>query len=170
MATSQTAAPNVDAPRGEVIGIYDDRQSAQKIQQVIASAGISKQKVLVDDHISPSTQLEALSTTSGPEAGFLIGAFYGGAVGLVIALSAPFLIDGMAVNSASNRLLILGATVVGGLLGLLFGRQIYNAQPKEQKQKSDPSIPRTFRIVVNGSQSEIERAKGVVRDIEIYQK
>lgn len=168
--TSQTVAPNVDAPSGEVIGVYDDRQSAQKIQQAIASAGISKQKVLVDDHISPSTHLEALATTSGPEAGLLIGAFYGGVVGLVLALTAPFLIDGMAVNSASSRWLILGATVVGGLLGLLFGKQIYDAQPKGQQQKSDPSIPRTFRIVVNGSKSEIEQAKGIVRDIEVYHK
>ncbi len=168
--TSQTVAPNVDAPAGETIGIYNDRQSAQKIRQAIASAGISKQNVLVDDHISPSTHLEALSTTSGPEAGFLIGAFYGGVVGLVIVLTAPFLVEGMAVDSTSSRLLILGATVVGGLLGLLFGKQIYDAQPKEQRQKSDPSIPRTFRIVVQGSQDEIEQAKGIVRDIEVNQQ
>ena len=168
--TSQTAAPNVDAPSGEVIGVYNDRRSAQKIQQAIASAGISKQNVMVDDHISPSTQVEALATTSGPEAGFWIGAFYGGVVGLVIALTAPFVVEGMAVNSTSSRLLILGATVVGGLLGLLFGKQIYAAQPKGQKQKSDPSIPRTFRVVVNGSKDEIEQAKGVVRDIEVNQQ
>jgi hypothetical protein len=166
--TSQTVAPNVDAPPGEVIGIYDDRQSAQKIRQAIASAGISDQNVLVDDHVSPSSHLEALATTSGPEAGLLIGAFYGGVVGLVIALSAPFVVDGMAVDSSSSRLLILGATVVGALLGWLFGQRIYSAQPKGQKQKSDPSIPRTFRVVVDGSRDEIQQAKKVVRDIEIY--
>lgn len=160
--TSQTIVPN-----GQIIGIYDDRTSAQEIQQAIESAGISSQKVSIDDHVAPHAELAAIGTTSGGEAGFLIGAFYGGILGVIAVVIASTVVDGLATNSSFNRLLIAGLTALGAIAGLIYGKQVYAAQPKGQKQKSDPSIPRTFRVVVSGSQNEVEKAMSVVRDIEI---
>lgn len=160
--TSQTIVPN-----GQVIGIYNDRKSAKEMQQAIESAGISAQKVSIDDHVAPGPELEALGTTAGGEAGFLMGAFYGGTLGVIAIVIGTIAVDGLAANSSFNRLLIVGLTAVGAIAGLIYGKQVYAAQPKEQKQKSDPSIPRTFRVVVSGSRSEVEQAMNVVHDIEV---
>lgn len=159
--TFQTTVPN-----GEVIGIYNDRASASEILQAIASSGIPDQKVSIDDHVTYEGKLKAMGTTTGGEAGFLLGAFYGGILAMAAATTTPVLMN-IPANSTFNRLLILGFTIVGGVVGLISGKQAYAKQSKEQKQKSDPSIPRQFRVVVQGSQDEVEQAKSVVRDVEV---
>ncbi len=152
---------------GEVIGVYNDRNSALEIKQAIESAGLSTQKVSIDDHVTPEAQLKALGTTSGSEAGFLLGTFYGGMLSILAATAAAYWLDGVAANSTFTRLLIVGISLGSGILGLILGKRNYDAQPLEQKQKSDPSIPRNFRVVVSGSSDEVSQARRVVRDIEI---
>lgn len=155
-------------PDGSVVGVYNDREAAQEIQQAISSVGVSAQNVVIDDHITPKAQLDAMGTIVGGEAGLLLGAFYGGVIGLVVAIILPNLVDSVTPNSAFNRLLIVASALAGALVCWAYGKRNYAKQSKDQKQKGDPYMPRTFRVVVRGSEQEINKAKEAVRNIEIY--
>ena len=166
MKSQVTSSQVISSAKGKVIGVYKDRGSALKIKQAIESAGLSNQKVLIDDHVTPAGQVEAIGTTSGGEAGFLLGTLYGGFISILAATSAAYWLD-IDASSTLPRLLIVGISLAGGLIGLISGKRNYDVQPKDQKQKSDPSIPRNFRVVVSGSEDEVNKAKSVVRDIEV---
>lgn len=155
-------------PNGEVIGVFDDRQSALKVQKAIASSGIPTQKVSIDTPPSSGGSAiaqaseKARGTTWGGEAGILIGGFYGGVIGIIVGVIVPFWVDGIGLNSASNRLLLLGLTLAGAVIGFIYGNQALAAQKK--KQKENPSMLTAFRVVVNGSQDEIAQARRVLNE------
>ncbi len=97
----------------------------------------------------------------------MLGIFYGGMLSILAATSAAYWLDGVAANSTFTRLLIVGISLGGGILGLIFGKRNYSGQPLDQKQKSDPLIPRSFRVVVSGSSDEVSQARSIIRDIEV---
>lgn len=165
MKSKVTSSQVTVSSKGEVVKVYKDRNSAMELKQAVESAGVSR--VLIDDHITPEAELESLGVTSGPQAGFLLGTFYGGMLSILAATSAVYWLDSVSANSTFTRLIIVGLSLGGGIVGLIAGKRNYDAQPIAQKQKSDPSIPRTFRVVVDGSTDDVNKAKSVVRDREI---
>ena len=164
MKSQVTSSQVTVSPKGEVVKVYKDRNSAMELKQAVESAGVSR--VLIDDHITPEAQVESLGVTSGAQAGFLLGTFYAGLLSILAATSAVYWLN-VSANSTFTRLIIVGLSLGGGIVGLIAGKRNYDAQPVDQKQKSDPSIPRTFRVVVDGSQEDVNKAKDVVRDREV---
>ncbi len=160
--TNQT----IQKPTDKVIGTFGDRQSALSAQQAIESAGIPAQKISLSGYNSPSAQVDAIGTTIGGEVGFWIGAFYGGVLGLFTVLTITTW-SSIEANSTFSRLLILGFTVVGALLGIIKGKQNLSKQPIEQKEKGDSSIPQSFRITVNGSPDEMDTARRIVNEMGV---
>lgn len=144
-------------PSSETIGTFTSREAAAAAKQAIESAGIAPENISVSGQRSDRNQIEAMGTTVGGEAGFWVGGFYGGILGLVVTLSLTTWTS-MPDNSNFGRLLILGFTVAGAVLGLLSGKRIHAQQSLVQKKKGDPTIPQSFEIIVSGSPEEIEKA------------
>ncbi|NEQ32944.1 MAG: hypothetical protein F6K04_18415 [Leptolyngbya sp. SIO4C5] len=152
--TSQTMNKN-----NSVIASFSDRQSAVEAKSTITAAGIPNEKIAIDDYIKPRSQVAAIGTTAGGEAGLWLGLGYGGVLGIIAAAALSFFNGGTLDNSLFNRLVILGIAVAGGVVGGIYGKQLFNARSRKEQQKADPTIPRQFRIVINGSQTEIEQAQ-----------
>lgn len=161
MATTMTTeVPSVK--NDKIVGAYKTQKEANQVRSEIESAGIEGRKLSVEGFIDPEAQIEAIGTTTGGEAGLLLGGLYGSFVGTFAATSVPYWTD-IAADSGFNRLLILGITVAGALIGWIAGKKELEGKSLRQKQKSDPGIPRSFCVVVDGSASEIDRARQVVR-------
>ena len=155
--TSQSIQSN-----SQVIGVFDNRRAAADAQKTVTSAGISAQKVSIDGDISTTAQVAAQGTTVGSEAGLWMGAFLGGTLGVIVVASlASF--TGAAPNSSLNRWLIVGLTAAGAVVGAISGKNIRDAQPRSQQKVGNPSLPRTFRLVVEGSPEEIDQARQAIQ-------
>lgn len=160
MAISMTTeVPSVK--NDKIVGAFKSQQEANEILSAIESAGVPKNKLSIEGFIDPEAQIEAIGTTTGGEAGLLLGGLYGSFVGVLAATLVPSWTN-IAADSSFNRLLILGITAAGALIGWIAGKQALSAQSARQKQKGDPGMPRTFCVVVDGSKSEIEAARQVV--------
>ncbi|MGB3768604.1 MAG: hypothetical protein WA947_18770 [Phormidesmis sp.] len=160
MATTMTTeVPSVK--NDKIVGAFKTQDEANYVRSEIESAGISSKNLSVEGFIDPEAQIGAIGTTTGGEAGLLLGGLYGSFIGILAATSVPYWTD-IAANSGSNRLLILGITAVGALIGWVAGKKELEGESVRQKQKSDPGIPRSFCVVVDGSPSEIDRARQVV--------
>ncbi len=153
-------------PNGETIGVFDDRQSALKVQTAIASSGIPTQKISIDNSLSANdlgsvqTLEKARGTTTGGKAGLLVGGFYGGVIGIITSVIVPYWVDGISLNSPANRLLLAGITLGGAAIGFVYGNRALAIQ--KQKQTENPSASTSFRLVVSGSQDEIAQARRVL--------
>ena len=161
MAVSMTTeVPSVK--NDKIVGAFKTQQEANDIISAIQEAGVPKAKLSVEGFIDPEAQIEAIGTTTGGEAGFLLGGLYGSFAGILAATSIPYWTD-IAANSGTNRLVILGITAAGALIGAIAGKQTRDAQSPNQKQKSNPKMPRNFCVVVDGSEDEIKQAREVVK-------
>jgi len=118
------------------------------------------------DILFPEADVEAIGTTIGGEAGFLLGGFYGALISILVVTSIATWTD-IAADSSFTRLLAVGLTLAGGLLGWLSGKQALANQPLAQKKKGNPDIPRSFCVRVNGSPSELKKARGVITQSRI---
>lgn len=160
MATTMTTeVPSVK--NDKIVGAFKTKEDANYVRSEIESAGINGRKLSVEGFIDPEAQIGAIGTTTGGEAGLLLGGLYGSFVGILAATAVPSWTD-IAANSGFNRLLALGITAAGALIGWIAGKKELEGASIQQKQKSDPGIPRSFCVVVDGSASEIERARQVV--------
>ena len=146
----------------KIVGAFKTEQEANEVRSAIKSAGIADDKLSIEGFIDPEAQISAIGTTTGGEAGLLLGGLYGSFLGILAATSVPYWTD-IAANSGFNRLLVLAITVAGALIGLIAGKQAMQRQSVKQKRKGDQTIPRSFCIVVDGSKSEIEQARRVVK-------
>ncbi len=161
MATTMTTeVPSVK--NDKIVGAFKTQEEANYVRSEIESAGINGKKLSVEGFIDPEAQIGAIGTTTGGEAGLLLGGLYGSFVGTLAATSVPYW-TGIAADSGFNRLLILGITVAGALIGWSAGKKELESESVRQKKKSDPGIPRSFCVVVDGSASEIDRARQVVK-------
>ena len=160
MTISMTAeVPSVK--NDKIVGAFKTQQEANNVRSKIEELGIESSKLSVEGFIDPEAEIGAIGTTTGGEAGLLLGGLYGSFIGILAATAVPYWTD-IAANSGFNRLLILGITAAGALIGLIAGKQALKGQPLRQQQKGDPGIPRSFCVVVNGSASEIEKSRQVV--------
>lgn len=155
-----TEVPSVK--NDKIVGAFKTREEANRVRSaIINSKGVSDSKVSVEGFIDPEAQIGAIGTTTGGEAGFLLGGLYGSFVGILAATSVPYWTD-IAANSGFNRLLIVGITLAGALMGWGAGKQAMKRQSVRQKQKGNPGIPRSFCVVVDGSKRDIEQARQAV--------
>lgn len=167
--TSQSVRPDQPSMRSkdEIIANYNNRQSAQKVQEAIESAGLPIDKVAIDDRTSLRSKLEAMGTITGGAAGFWMGAFYGGVLGVIIVPILAYWNESMYANSNFNRLLILGLTVGGAVLGAFTGKAAFEAQPQEQKDKTDPNASNIFRVVVRAPESSLGDVREIARKMDV---
>ncbi|HEY9736296.1 MAG TPA: hypothetical protein V6D06_08440 [Trichocoleus sp.] len=147
---------------GEVIGVFTDHRGAMKLKEAIQSAGVSPQKVQIDDRISPINQIYALGTTTGSQAGLLIGAAYGGIVGILFLFLVLVPFTGMTDYSNISSLTTTSFALVGAVLGWIAGKGFHATASQENKLKGNPNVPRNFRVVVDGSDDEIREAHQVM--------
>lgn len=141
----------------EFIGAFNSRQEAQQFKQAIESTGISGDRVMINDEVSTYNQVAALGTTVGYEAGLVTGAFFGGVVGVILAIIQGFYFP--TATQTPGRLVVFGLASVGAIMGALFARRIRNNHLPEQKTKGNPDVPRNFRVMVSGSEDEIRQAR-----------
>lgn len=162
--TSTTMTTEVPSVKNDkIVGAFRTREEANHVRSAIVdSKSVADDKVSVEGFIDPEAQIGAIGTTTGGEAGFLLGGLYGSFVAILVSTSVPYWTD-IAANSGFNRLLIVGITLAGALIGWIAGKQAMKAQSVRQKQKGNPDIHRSFCVVVDGSDREIERARQVVK-------
>lgn len=148
-------------PTSETIGIFDDRKTALEAKEAIEATGVTSENVSITAFTSGPNQLDAMGTTVGGEVAFWLGGAYGGVIGLVTTLTLTTWTS-LPDNSNLGRLIILGFTVVGAILGLIGGKRFHAKQPIKQQQKGDPSIPQSFKVTVAGSSQDIEKANNAI--------
>lgn len=149
----------ITANQQAVIGIFETSQEANQAREKIQSAGINADQITIDDHVEPYIQVNALGTTTGAEAGLLLGILYGATAGIILVAAYSVLTTGEFVNSPFNRYLVAAFTVIGGLTGAVSGQRLRSAALPAQKQKGNPDIPRRFRLVVFGDDDLIRQAR-----------
>ncbi|KPQ36873.1 MAG: hypothetical protein HLUCCA11_05105 [Phormidesmis priestleyi Ana] len=163
---AQMAAKTPSPQHSNIVGVFKTRESAVEARTAILATGIAEPKVLVEGYTDPEADVEAIGTTIGGEAGFLLGGFYGALISILVVTSIATWTD-IAADSSFTRLLAVGLTLAGGLLGWLSGKQALANQPLAQKKKGNPDIPRSFCVRVNGSPSELKKARGVITQSRI---
>ena len=148
------------AQNQKVIAIFEDWNAASKAKQAIQNAGLAAQKVSIDDHIDPYVQVASMGTTVGRQAGTLLGAFYGGVLGVIFATIESTWVHGQMDVSPFNQLAVVAFTVAGALIGSISGQRFRMAELPARKEVGNPDIPRRFRIVINsGNPDEIAQAQ-----------
>jgi hypothetical protein len=143
----------------EIVAIFENRHEADQAKQTIQNSGIDGRKVMIDDHVEPYTQVAAMGTTVGGEAGLLLGAFYGGVVGVIAVVIASVWTTGHYTVSRPEQLAVIGFAIAGAVLGSLSGKGLRRMQPAGQKIKGNPDAPRRFRLMVQGSTNEVLQAQ-----------
>ncbi|HEY9761131.1 MAG TPA: hypothetical protein V6D07_01335 [Trichocoleus sp.] len=147
---------------GEIIGVFNNHRGALELKEAIQSAGVAPQKVQIDDHLSPTNQVFNLGTTTGGQAGLLIGAAYGGIVGILFVFLVLVPFTGASDYSNVSPLSIALFTLVGGVLGWVAGKGFHATASQEDKLKGNWKAPRNFRVVVSGNDDEIQRAHQIM--------
>lgn len=143
----------------EVIAIYNDRSEADSAKQTIQNSGIDPQQIQIDNHVEPYNQVAAMGTTVGGEAGLLVGAFYGGVVGIMAVAIGSVLTTGQYTVSTPEQLAVAGFTIGGAVVGALAGKGLRSAQPAGEKMKGNPDVPRRFRVTIEGSTNDVLQAQ-----------
>jgi hypothetical protein len=143
----------------EVIAIYTERSQADNARQTLQNSGIDPQQISIDDHVEPYNQVAAMGTTVGGEAGLLVGAFYGGVVGVMAVVIASVWTTGQYTVSTFEQLAVVGFTIAGAVVGAVTGKGLRAAQPAGQKVKGNPDMPRRFRVMVEGSPNQVVQAQ-----------
>ncbi len=141
-----------------VIAVFNSRQEADQAKQTIEDADL-RQRISIDDHVSPSIQVAALGTTTGGQAGFLMGAVLGGCLGLIATIIVAFWLTGGYPNSNTSRIAVVASAIVGAFFGGSLGKAMLAMQPADQKIKGNPYASRQFRLMVEGNRDEIRRAQ-----------
>jgi hypothetical protein len=146
----------------EVIAIFNQRSEADKAKQAIQNSGLAPQQVMIDDHVDPYNQVAAMGTTVGGEAGLLVGAFYGGVVGVLAVVIASVWTTGQYTVSTFEQLAVIGFAGAGAVVGALAAKGLRTAQPAGQMAKGNPDVPRRFRVLVEGNTNEVQQAQQAV--------
>jgi hypothetical protein len=142
-----------------VVAVFKNRHEADQAKQAIQASGLNESQVFIDDHVSPSIQVAAQGTTVGGEAGFLLGGFFGGVLGLIATIIAAYWFTGHYPASAASRWVVVVSAITGALLGSLVGKGLRASQPADQKIKGNPNLPRQFRLMVAGGRDQIRQAQ-----------
>jgi len=150
------------AQKREVIAIFKNRSEADNAKQAIQNSGIAPQQIMIDDHVEPYIQVAAMGTTVGGEAGLLVGAFYGGVVGVIAVVIASVWTTGQYTVSTFEQLAVVGFTIAGAVVGALAAKGIRNAQPAGQMIKGNPDMPRRFRVMIEGSTNDVQQAQQAI--------
>lgn len=144
----------------EIIGNFSTRQEAQDFKQAVESAGISGDSIMINDDVTVYNEVAAQGTTVGSEAGLVLGAFYGGTVGIILATIQGFYIP--TDTLLPGQLIIAVLTLVGAVVGAIAAKRIRADHLPEQRTKGNPDIPRRFRVEVAGSENDINQARRVM--------
>jgi hypothetical protein len=144
------------------IAVYDNLSAAQQAQQSLEQANLSLQNVRIEGDISDYETVAAMGTTVGAEAGLLIGAFFGGTLGILFFTLYSTLVYGELVNTNVGRIAIIGLAIAGSLLGVLVGNRVRSAHLPNQNQKGNPNAPRRFRLLAAGHTDDIAKAAEVL--------
>jgi hypothetical protein len=154
---------------GEVIGVFNNHRGALQLKEAIQAAGVEPQKVEIDDRISPLNQIYALGTTSGGQAGLLIGAAYGGILGILFVFFILLPFTGATDYSNISPLSIALFTLIGGALGWASGKGFKSSASPEDQLKGNPNVPRNFQVVVKGNEDEVRRAHQIMLQQSVAQ-
>jgi hypothetical protein len=143
----------------EVVAVFSSRREADQAKQTLQTAGLGGQQFYIDDHVSPSVQVAAQGTTVGKEAGFLIGLFLGGVVGLVATIIITFWMTGDYPQSNLSRIMVLVSALAGAMIGTGLGKANFARKPVEEQIKGNPIPPRRYRLMILGSKDDMREAQ-----------
>ncbi len=143
----------------EIVAVFKSRQEANQAKQTIQASGLNGQQILIDDSIPADLQLAAQGTTTGREAGFLMGITLGGILGLIATIIVVYQLTGHYPSSVASRLAVLASAIAGGVFGAGAGRTLQARQPARQQMKSNPNLPREYKLVVEGNKDEVRQAQ-----------
>ena len=159
MAKTLQRQPNLQQKK---IAVFDNLETAQAAKEKLQNSDVTFERLSIDGEITPYEEVAAMGTTVGLEAGILIGAFFGGTLGVIFVAILSTQLYGTVTSSTMNQLLIACFTAAGILLGAIAGRNVRNAHLSEQKQKGNPDVPRNFGLLVTGSSDAIHRAEEIL--------
>jgi hypothetical protein len=141
------------------IAVFDNFNAAQKAKDLLQRSELALQNLRIDGDINTYEEVAAMGTTVGPEAGLLLGAFYGGTLGVIFVAIFSTLIHGGVILTQFNQLAVVGFAIAGAAIGVISGNRLRSAKLPEQKTKGNPDVPRRFQLMVEGSAENISRAK-----------
>lgn len=140
------------------VAVFDSWNAAQKAMDILQKADVSLRNISIEGDIDPYEEVAAMGTTVGAEAGLLIGAFFGGTIGIIFDSIYSTLVYGELVNTSFQQLAIVVLTIVGAIFGVLAGNRLRSAKLPQQKQKGNPDVPRRFQLMVEGSPENLSKA------------
>jgi len=143
----------------ELIAVFSSRSEADQAKQLIQASGLTGQQIFIDDQVAADIQVATQGTTTGPEAGFVMGIFLGGTLGLIATIIITFWLTGDYPDSAASKLVVVGSAIAGGIFGIGWGKALRASQPGAQKMKSNANRSRQFRLIVEGSQENVRQAQ-----------
>lgn len=140
------------------LAVFDNLNAAEKAKELLQKAEVSLQNIRIEGDINRYEEVAALGTTVGPEAGLLIGGFFGGTLGVILFSIYSTMAYGELVNTNFGRLMIAVLAIGGALAGILFGNRLRAGEPLDEKQKGNPNIPRRFQLMGVGSPENLTKA------------
>lgn len=140
------------------IAVFDNYSEAQQAQKKLQEAEVSLRSISIEGDINAYEEVAAMGTTVGKEAGILLGAFFGGIVGVIFVSIVSTWSHGEVINSTFNQTSVLALTVIGGFVGAIAGNRYRSAKLPQQKQKGNPNVPRRYQIIAEGDSENLAKA------------
>jgi hypothetical protein len=140
----------------ELIAVFSSRNEADQAKRLVQASGLTGQQVFIDDQVAPGIQVAAQGTTTGAEAGFVMGIFLGGILGLIATIIIAFWLTGGYPDSAASKFVVVGSAIAGGIFGAIRGKALWARQPATQKMQSKAH---QFRLIIAGSQADVRQAQ-----------
>jgi len=158
----------------EVIGIFPSRETAgQAIDHLIFTGFPVAQVFLMGHDLNSSTLISnsfsaITGTATGLKRGMFLGNLIGGTTGLLLGIGLIALpgVGQLMLSSAIAFVVLSGGvcTVAGGLAGALIGLGLTSEQAKEYSKKVARG---SFLLVIEGTGQNIERARYLVKDLDL---
>jgi hypothetical protein len=167
VATTPPASADTVGSSASVVGVYDDIEAAQQAVTRLTEAGFPIDHVsIVGQNLQSETQFNGfVSAGDVAKSSATMGAWVGGLFGLLTGFAALFIpgvgpvlvlgpLAATAIGAAEGA---VGAGVLGGILGAFIER-------KHIPKFSEHLKAGKYLVVVHGSQEQVTRASGVMRE------
>lgn len=158
----QTVQQPTNTIQKRQIAVFDNRNAAEKAKEILQKSDVDFNDIRIEGEITPYEEVAAMGTTVGAEAGFLIGAFLGGTIGVIFVTVYSTFVYGEVINTSFNQLAIAIAVIAGAIFGVFIGKQVRNANLPEQKQKGNPNAARRFSLWVEANDEALNKADEIL--------
>ena len=136
------------AGTGFVVGVFDDREAAQRAIDDLTAAGFGQEEIgyalksdAVPSDAGPYDEPAELAAAEGPVGGAATGALTGGVLGGLIAAAAALIVPGVGPVLAGGILAsALGGAAIGAAAGGVLGGLVGMGVPEEEAARLEAEL------------------------------